>query len=47
MVDAVAFAAPLGPVGWVAERALLGRYLRGLIERRAEYLQIAAATHPA
>ncbi len=42
MIDAVAFSAPFGLLGWIAERAVLGRYLRGLIERRAEYLRSIA-----
>ena len=34
MFDAVSFAAPLGPLGRIAEWALLGRHLRRLIEQR-------------
>jgi ligand-binding SRPBCC domain-containing protein len=42
MRDVLRFSAPLGPLGWVAERVLLGRYLRGLIEaRNAEIGRVA------
>jgi ligand-binding SRPBCC domain-containing protein len=39
MVDRISFAAPLGVLGWVAERLVLARYLRRLIERRNTFLQ--------
>ena len=39
MVDEVAFAAPLGPLGWVVERAALGWYLRRLIRHRGTHLK--------
>ncbi|MEX0885767.1 MAG: SRPBCC family protein [Phycisphaeraceae bacterium] len=35
MTDVVSFAAPLGPLGWLAERLLLGWYLRRFIQQRA------------
>jgi ligand-binding SRPBCC domain-containing protein len=43
MIDRVEFAAPFGPIGWVAERLVLDRYLRRLINVRNELL-IAEAT---
>ena len=38
MIDRVAFAAPLGILGRVAERLLLADYLRKIIEQRNVYL---------
>jgi ligand-binding SRPBCC domain-containing protein len=38
VVDDVAFAAPCGPVGRLAEMLLLGRHLEGLIAERNRYL---------
>ncbi|MGF9661846.1 hypothetical protein AAIH25_08245 [Arthrobacter crystallopoietes] len=38
MIDRIEFAAPLGPAGRIAERLLLARYLRDLIETRNRYL---------
>jgi ligand-binding SRPBCC domain-containing protein len=38
MTDRVRFVAPFGPIGRIVERALLGRYLRRLIETRNAYL---------
>jgi len=38
MVDRIEFAAPFGPVGRVAEKLVLGRYLRRLIEARNRHL---------
>ncbi|MFE6966403.1 SRPBCC family protein [Agromyces sp. NPDC057679] len=37
MIDEVAFSAPFGPIGRLAE-LVLGPYLRGLIERRNRHL---------
>lgn len=34
MIDDVAYAAPLGPIGIAAERIVLGRYLEQLIDER-------------
>jgi len=38
MRDIVTFAAPWGPLGRVAERVLLGRYLRQLLEQRNQQI---------
>ena len=43
MIDRVEFAAPLGPIGRLAERLVLDRYLRKLIDVRNQFL-IAQAT---
>jgi ligand-binding SRPBCC domain-containing protein len=42
MTDRVTFVAPFGPIGRIAERAVLGRYLRVLLETRNAYLGTAA-----
>ncbi|MEA2554404.1 MAG: hypothetical protein QOJ65_2580 [Fimbriimonadaceae bacterium] len=39
MTDSIEMAAPLGPLGWLAERLFLGAYMRRLIERRAQELK--------
>ena len=39
MLDSITFQAPLGPVGWAAERVLLGWYLPHLIRERNDYLK--------
>ncbi len=39
MLDRVAFRAPLGVVGRIAERVLLERYLRRLVEARNAYVR--------
>jgi len=44
MVDLVSFRAPGGPVGWIAERVLLGWYLRRLIRQRNDYLKTSIET---
>ena len=41
MVDTIRFRAPLGPIGSLVERALLGRYLEGLIVERGAFLRAA------
>jgi ligand-binding SRPBCC domain-containing protein len=46
MLDDVSFEAPFGPVGQIAERLVLGSYLKSLIEHRNTYLKIAIE-HPA
>jgi hypothetical protein len=38
MLDHIAFAAPLGPLGLIAERVALTRHLRRLIESRNAWL---------
>lgn len=38
MIDLVEFAAPLGPLGRLAERLVLRRYLERLLERRNRWL---------
>jgi ligand-binding SRPBCC domain-containing protein len=42
MVDRVAFSAPLGGLGRLAERVLLGRYVQQLIETRNQFLAVRA-----
>jgi ligand-binding SRPBCC domain-containing protein len=39
MVDVLRFAAPLGPIGWVAERLLLAGHLRRLLAERGRVLK--------
>ena len=44
MVDVLRFSAPLGPIGWVVERVVLGPHLRRfLIRRGAALKQMAEA----
>ena len=38
MVDRIEFAAPLGPIGRMAEKLVLGPYLQRLIEKRNRHL---------
>jgi ligand-binding SRPBCC domain-containing protein len=45
MVDDISFDAPFGPVGRLAERMVLGRYLPQLIEERNRYLKAEAELH--
>jgi ligand-binding SRPBCC domain-containing protein len=42
MTDRIRFDAPLGPIGRLAERLVLSRYLEKLIEQRGRYLKAAA-----
>ena len=42
MEDELTFSAPLGPLGWIAERLVLGRHLRVLLERRNEVVRRVA-----
>jgi ligand-binding SRPBCC domain-containing protein len=42
MVDRVTFSAPLGPLGTIAERMFLAKYIRSLIEDRNRYLKDTA-----
>jgi len=39
MIDRIAFTAPLGPLGAVVARAVLGPYLRRLLEQRAAHVR--------
>ena len=39
MIDHLEFDAPLGPIGRVVERIVLGTYLRKLIEERGTFLK--------
>ena len=39
MVDVIRFAAPFGPVGWLAERLVLAGHLRRFLVRRGEALR--------
>lgn len=43
MVDRVEFAAPFAALGILAERLVLGRYMRRLIEKRNEFLALDEA----
>ncbi len=42
MIDRIDFEAPLGVLGRIAERTVLGRYLPNLIDQRNEFLVAAA-----
>lgn len=42
MIDRVRFVAPVGPVGRLVERLVLGRYLHQLIADRAQHLKAEA-----
>ena len=42
MTDRVSFQAPVAGAGWAVERALLGGYMKKLIEERGAYLKRAA-----
>jgi len=42
MIDLVSFEAPVPGVGWAVERALLGGYMKKLIDERGTYLKRAA-----
>lgn len=46
MVDRVSFDAPLGPLGRLVERLVLGAYLERLIEERGRFLRVAAERTP-
>lgn len=39
MVDRVSFQAPVAGLGWAVERALLGGYMKKLIDERSSYLK--------
>ncbi len=38
MIDRISFTAPFGPLGWVAERLVLGWYMPQLIRQRNKFL---------
>lgn len=42
MIDEISFQAPFGPLGWIAERAILSRHLARTIQTRNEYLKTVA-----
>lgn len=42
MTDTCRFAAPLGPIGWVAERLVLGHYLRRFLAERGQVIKRVA-----
>ncbi len=42
MTDAFSYAAPLGPIGRLADRLFLERYMRRLLEERNRYLKAVA-----
>jgi ligand-binding SRPBCC domain-containing protein len=44
MIDVLVFSAPLGILGWIAEKLVLRRYLTRMLERRAEALVCAIRT---
>ena len=44
MRDIFRFAAPLGPLGWLAERLVLRRYMRNLLGERNRIIQQVAAS---
>lgn len=45
MTDTLSFAAPLGPLGWVAERLFLRRHMTRLIKTHAQNIRIEAENH--
>jgi ligand-binding SRPBCC domain-containing protein len=46
MVDEITFGAPLGPLGWAAERGVLRWYLPLLIRQRNAYLKASLENAP-
>ena len=46
MTDVLRFAAPFGPLGWIAERVLLAGYLRRFLTSRAATLKSMAEQRP-
>jgi ligand-binding SRPBCC domain-containing protein len=42
MTDVLVFAAPLGVLGWIAEKLVLRRYLEQLLRDRADVIRKAA-----
>ena len=47
MVDVISFTAPLGPLGFLAEKLALQRYLPHLIRERNRYLKQSLENEPA
>lgn len=47
MTDQVRFTAPVGPIGVLVEKAVLGRYLERLIADRGQYLKAEAESQAA
>ena len=47
MVDSVTFSAPLGPLGVLAERLFLRRYLEGLLRQRGSAIKLAVESSSA
>jgi ligand-binding SRPBCC domain-containing protein len=45
MIDLFSFRAPLGVLGWVAEKLILTRYMKGLLLVRNSYLKQVAETN--
>lgn len=45
MIDLFSFRAPLGVLGWAAEKLILTRYMRGLLLTRNSYLKQVAETN--
>lgn len=45
MTDVWRHASPLGPLGWVADRLIVGRYMRSLLETRNAALKAEAEQH--
>lgn len=46
MVDVVEYSLPFGPLGVVAEKVIVGRYLRHLLETRNRYVKQMAEVSP-
>ena len=45
MIDVLRFEAPMGPLGWIAERLLLAPHLRSFLKTRAKALKRMAEVH--
>jgi ligand-binding SRPBCC domain-containing protein len=45
MIDNVEFCSPLGPLGAVADRVVLDRYMRHLLSQRNEWLKTSLESH--
>jgi hypothetical protein len=42
MEDVFDFASPLGPIGWLVDRLVLGRYMQRVLTERARAVKEAA-----